>query len=117
MVGKQNSDGRGLGTKIAAAFGVGEKRNGQSGGVGKKKRRRPEDRCKRSSRPHAKLDRRTERGLRTVVANMNIWIADSDIGGPPDRALGPGPAHEETLPWAWARPGPWPFRVPGPWVH
>ena len=68
-------------------------------------------------RPHAKLNRRTERGVRTVVANMNIWIADSDIEGPPVRALGPGPAHEETLPWAWAHPGPWPFRVPGPRVH
>ena len=45
---------------------------------------------------------RTERGRRTVVANMIIWIADSDIGGLPDRALGPGPAHEETLPWALA---------------
>ena len=28
-----------------------------------------------------------------------------------------GPAHEETLPWAWARPGRRPFRGLGPWVH
>ena len=72
-------------------------------------------------RPHAKLDRRTERGRRTVAADMNICIVDSDIKSPPDRALSPGPAHEETLPWAWAwawaRPGPWPFRVRGPWAN
>ena len=40
-----------------------------------------------------------------------------DIRGAPDRALGPDPAHEETLRWAWARPGPWPFRVSGRWVY
>ena len=53
-------------------------------------------------RPHAKLNRRTERGHRTVAANMSPWMVDSDIGGPPDRSLGPGPAHEEILPWALA---------------
>ena len=40
-----------------------------------------------------------------------------DIRGALDRALGPDPAHEETLRWAWARPGPWPFRVSGRWVY
>ena len=45
-----------------------------------------------------------------VAANMSVWIVDSHIGGPPDRALGSGPSHEKTLPWAWDRPGPWPFR-------
>ena len=68
-------------------------------------------------RPHAKLNRRTERGRRTVATYMNVCIVDSDIEGPPDRALGPGPAHEETLPWAWARPGLWLFRVLGPWAN
>ena len=51
-------------------------------------------------RPHAKLNRRTERGFRTVAANMSSWTVDYDIGGAPDRALHPGPAHEEILPWA-----------------
>jgi len=51
-------------------------------------------------RPQSKLNRRMERGHKTVAANMSIWIVDSDIGGTPDRALGPGPVHEETLPWA-----------------
>ena len=64
-------------------------------------------------RPHAKLNRRTERGRRTVAANMSVWIIDFHIEDPPDRALGSGPAHEETFPWAWARPGRCPFRVPG----
>ena len=35
-------------------------------------------------RPHPKLNRKTERGHRRVVANMSIWTADSDIGGTPD---------------------------------
>ena len=40
---------------------------------------------------------------------MSIWIVDSDIGGSPDRALGPGPAHEEPLLCGFIRvPGPWP---------
>ena len=50
-----------------------------------------------SRRPHVKLNRRTERGHRTVAANMSIWIVDSDIGGSLDRALGFGSGHEETL--------------------
>ena len=66
-------------------------------------------------RPHAKLNRRTERGHRTVAANMSIWIVDSDIGGPPDRALGLGPAHEEILAQHTRRlsPGPEPALGPG----
>ena len=51
-------------------------------------------------RPHAKLNNRTERVHRTVAANMSSWTVDSDIGGSSDRAVGSGPAHEETLPWA-----------------
>ena len=53
---------------------------------------------------------------RTAAANMKIWIVDSDIGVSPDRAVGLGPPHQETLPWAWACPGRWPFSVLGPWT-
>ena len=38
-------------------------------------------------RPDANLNRRTERGHRTVAANMTIWSVDSDMGCLPDRAL------------------------------
>ena len=57
--------------------------------------------------PHAKLNPRTEGGHRTLAANMSLWIADCDIGGPP------------TEPWALVQlsPGPWPFRCLGLWVH
>ena len=63
---------------------------------------------KNSVRPHAKLNRRTARGRRTVAANMSICIVDSDIG-----------SVRSTEPWALAQhtrrlspgPGPW------PWVH
>ena len=34
-------------------------------------------------RPHAKLSRRTERGHRTVAANMSLWSANSDNKVPP----------------------------------
>ena len=58
------------------------------------------------------------RHLKTVSRNSDSeGFKFLDIRGAPDRALGPDPAHEETLRWAWARPGPWPFRVSGRWVY
>ena len=53
-------------------------------------------------RLHAKLNRRTQRGHRTVAATKSFWSVDFDVGGLPDRALGLGPVREETLPWALA---------------
>ena len=53
-------------------------------------------------RPHTELNRKTERSHRKVAANMGIWIVESDIGSPPDRAASPGPTHEELAP----EPGP-----------
>ena len=51
-------------------------------------------------RPRVKLNRRTERGHKTVAANMRIWSVGSDIRGASDRTLGPGLPHEATPPWA-----------------
>jgi len=101
--------------KLAAGGGVGSKNIGASGKNGVSGVLGFSSACVR--RPHAELKRRTRRGHRTVVANISIWIADSNAGASPDRARGPGPTHEETLPWAWTVPRPWPFRVPGLRVH
>ena len=61
---------------------------------------------KKAFRRSLRLNRRTEQRRRTVAANMSSLNVDCDIGGSPDSALGPGPGHEETLPWAWVRFGP-----------
>ena len=53
---------------------------------------------------------------------MRIWIVEFDIGSPPDRAPGPGPAHDKLFPELEPAPsprglgslGPGSFRVPGP---
>lgn len=58
-----------------------------------------------------------------MAVNTSIWNADSDYGSSLDRALGHGPAWEETLLWAWGQSGLWPLeflfplsiRAPGPW--
>ena len=77
-------------------------------------------------RPHAKLNRRTERGRKTVAANMGICIVDSDIGsgGPTEPwtlaqhtrrlSAGPGPA---LGPGRLGAMGSGSIRVPGPWPN